>query len=97
MFNIILISITFLKLAYIFTLYKGSIIYDICNSAFDKAVVLKRFLTGMPGRFDTARGDPRLHGVIVTADENTGRATAIERLSLSPADIETHEQMKIER
>ena len=63
----------------------------------DKKVVLKRFLTGMPGRFDTARGDPRLHGVIVTADENTGRATAIERLSLSPADIETHEQRRIER
>ena len=62
----------------------------------DKAVVLKRFLTGMPGRFDTARGDPRLHGVIVTADENTGRATAIERLSLSPDDIENHEQRRIE-
>jgi len=26
----------------------------------------------------------------VTADETTGRATAIERLSLSPADIEAH-------
>lgn len=56
----------------------------------DKSVVLKRFLTGMPGRFDTARGDPRFHAVIVTADETTGRATAIERLSLSPADIEAH-------
>ena len=54
----------------------------------DKRVVLSRFLTGMPGRFDTARGDPRLHGVIVTADPATGRATAIERLSLTPADIE---------
>ena len=56
----------------------------------DKSVVLKRFQTGMPGRFDTARGDPRVHAVIVTADETTGRATAIERLSLSPADIEAH-------
>ena len=55
----------------------------------DKRVVLSRFLTGMPSRFDTARGDPRLHGVIVTADPATGRATAIERLSLTPADIET--------
>lgn len=54
----------------------------------DKRVVLSRFLTGMPGRFDTARGDPRLHAVIVTADSATGRATAIERLSLTPADIE---------
>ncbi len=54
----------------------------------DKRVVLNRFLTGMPGRFDTARGDPRLHAVIVTADTATGRATAIERLSLTAADIE---------
>ena len=54
----------------------------------DKRVVLNRFLTSMPGRFDTARGDPRLHGVIVTADSATGRATAIERLNLTPADIE---------
>jgi calcineurin-like phosphoesterase len=54
----------------------------------DKRVVLNRFLTGMPGRFDTARGDPRLHAVIVTADAATGQATAIERLSLTPADID---------
>ena len=54
----------------------------------DKQVVLKRFLTGMPGRFETASGDPRLHGVIVTANADTGRATGIERLSLTSADIE---------
>ena len=54
----------------------------------DKQVVLKRFLTGMPGRFNTASGDPRLHGVIVTADADPGRATSIERLSLTSADIE---------
>ncbi len=54
----------------------------------DKQVVLKRFKTGMPGRFDTARGDPRLHGVIVTTNPETGRATGIERLSLTPADVD---------
>lgn len=54
----------------------------------EKAVVLRRFLTALPGRFDTARGDPRLHGVLVSADAATGRATAIERLSLTPADLE---------
>jgi hypothetical protein len=31
---------------------------------------------------------PRLHGVIVSADAATGKATAIERLSLTPTDIE---------
>ncbi|HJN45183.1 MAG: TIGR00282 family metallophosphoesterase [Acidobacteria bacterium] len=55
----------------------------------DKRVVLNRFVTGMPGRFDTASGDPRLHGVIVTADAANGRATAVARLSLTVADIET--------
>jgi len=43
----------------------------------DKQVVLKRFKTGLPGRFDTARDDPRIHGVIVTADPETGLATGI--------------------
>ena len=54
----------------------------------DKRVILKRFVTGMPGRFDTASGDPRLHAVIVTADATSGRATAIDRLSWTMADIE---------
>ena len=54
----------------------------------DKQVVLKRFKTGLPGRFDTARGDPRIHGVIVTTDPETGLATGIERLSLTQADVD---------
>ncbi len=53
----------------------------------DKRVVLNRFLTSMPGRFDTATGDPRLHAVMVTADASTGHATGIERLSLTPSDL----------
>jgi hypothetical protein len=57
----------------------------------DKRVILNRFVTGLPGRFDTASGDPRLHAVIVTADTETGRATGIERLSLTVANIETPE------
>jgi 2',3'-cyclic-nucleotide 2'-phosphodiesterase len=52
-------------------------------------IALGRFLNAMPVRFDTARGDPRLHAVIVGADASTGRATSIERLSLTPADIES--------
>ena len=31
---------------------------------------------GLPARFETATGDPRLHAVVVDADEATGRATA---------------------
>jgi 2',3'-cyclic-nucleotide 2'-phosphodiesterase len=54
----------------------------------DKRVVLQRFLTGMPARYETATGDPRLHAVILTADADTGRATAIERLSLTAQQVE---------
>lgn len=54
----------------------------------ERRAVITRFLTGLPQRFETATENPRLHGVIVTADEATGRATAIDRLSLSSADLE---------
>ena len=49
---------------------------------------LARFLTGLPSRFDTATGDPRLHGVVVDVDPATGRALGIQPLSLAAADIE---------
>jgi hypothetical protein len=49
---------------------------------------LGRFLTGMPARFETATGNPRLNAVIVEADEATGRATDIERVSYSQQEIE---------
>ncbi len=50
--------------------------------------VIARFRTGMPNRFETAGGDPRLNGVLITADPATGRATAIERVSLSAAELD---------
>ena len=42
---------------------------------------LGKFLTGLPARFDTATENPRLNAVVIEADEQTGRATDIERLS----------------
>ncbi|MPY88506.1 MAG: TIGR00282 family metallophosphoesterase [Luteitalea sp.] len=53
----------------------------------EKGAALGRFLNAMPARFDTATGDPRLHAVIVTADPTTGRAAAIDRVSLTRAEI----------
>jgi metallophosphoesterase (TIGR00282 family) len=53
----------------------------------EKAPILQRFLTGMPQRFETAKGDPRLAAVIVEADPATGRATGIDRLLLSENDL----------
>ncbi len=54
----------------------------------EKAPVIAKFLSGLPARFETATGDPRLNGVVITADPATGRATGIERVSLSPSDID---------
>jgi metallophosphoesterase (TIGR00282 family) len=44
---------------------------------------LGRFLNALPARFETATANPRLNAVVVDADEETGRATDIERLSYS--------------
>jgi metallophosphoesterase (TIGR00282 family) len=49
----------------------------------DIDAALSRFLTGLPARFETATANPRLNAVIIEADEQTGRAVDIERLSYS--------------
>ena len=51
-------------------------------------LAMTRFVTGLPAKFESATGPGRLNGVIVTADLATGRATAIERLNLSHADVD---------
>jgi metallophosphoesterase (TIGR00282 family) len=48
---------------------------------------LNRFLTALPSRFETATANPRLNGVIVEADEQTGRALDVERLSYSLTEL----------
>ena len=47
----------------------------------DIRAALRRFLSGLPERFDIATGNPRLNAVVIDADEQTGRATHIERLT----------------
>jgi metallophosphoesterase (TIGR00282 family) len=49
---------------------------------------VNRFLTGLPSRFEPAIANPRLNAVIVDADEKTGRAVDIERLSYSLDELE---------
>jgi metallophosphoesterase (TIGR00282 family) len=53
----------------------------------EKEAVIQRFLTAMPGRFETAKGDPRFSAAVVTVDESTGKATAIERMLLAEGDL----------
>jgi metallophosphoesterase (TIGR00282 family) len=44
-----------------------------------KELIFERFLTSLPIRFETARGKPELHAVIVTVDESSGRAIDVRR------------------
>ena len=48
---------------------------------------LGRFLNAMPSRFEPATGNPRLNGVVVSADHLTGRASAVRRISYSESEL----------
>ena len=48
----------------------------------DKDMVLSRFLTGMSGKFEAAKGNPKLCAALITCDATTGRASAIQRIML---------------
>ena len=45
--------------------------------------VLKKFVTGVPHKFDVAKGDPTLEGAIVDVNMKTGKANSIERLRIA--------------
>jgi 2',3'-cyclic-nucleotide 2'-phosphodiesterase len=47
-----------------------------------KDTVIERFLTQLPNRFDVAKNDIRLQGVLLDIDQASGRANAIERISI---------------
>ncbi len=46
----------------------------------DRQAVIQRFLNQMPARFEVAKGDVRLSGVLLEADPETGRAISIQRI-----------------
>ncbi|MBV8113347.1 MAG: TIGR00282 family metallophosphoesterase [Silvibacterium sp.] len=48
----------------------------------EKELVLQRFLTGMPGKFEAAKGDPRMAATLIECDGRTGRAISTQRLLL---------------
>jgi len=45
-----------------------------------KEIVIERFLSGMPRRFETATDGVRLQGALVEVDPDTGRSLAIRRV-----------------
>jgi calcineurin-like phosphoesterase len=45
-------------------------------------LVLHRFLTGMPGKFEPAKGNPKMCATLVECDGSSGRANGIRRILL---------------
>jgi metallophosphoesterase (TIGR00282 family) len=48
----------------------------------EKGAVIERFLTGVPNKFEVARGEVFLQGVLLGIDPETGLSTAIERINM---------------
>lgn len=46
----------------------------------DKKTVLTRFITQLPQKFEVAKGDVEVQGVMITIDGSTKRCTSIERI-----------------
>lgn len=48
----------------------------------NKDIILNKFLTGMPARFEVAKGIAQLEAVVIDIDNETGRAADIQRIYL---------------
>jgi metallophosphoesterase (TIGR00282 family) len=48
----------------------------------EKELILAKFLTGMPGKFEAAKGNAKMCAALIQCDGATGRATHIERIML---------------
>jgi hypothetical protein len=48
----------------------------------EKEMVVQRFLTGMPGKFEAAKENPKMSATLIECDGATGRATHVQRMML---------------
>jgi calcineurin-like phosphoesterase len=48
----------------------------------EKNIILQRFLTSLPLRFEPAKDDPRFSAALIECDSSTGKASGIERIFL---------------
>jgi metallophosphoesterase (TIGR00282 family) len=59
------------------------------TGAFDSVIGMRKdepiqkFLTHLPAKFEVAKKDLRINAVVMTVDETSGRALAIERINLA--------------
>ncbi|SER59222.1 TIGR00282 family metallophosphoesterase [Salipaludibacillus aurantiacus] len=49
----------------------------------ERDVVIQRFLTSLPARFEVTKGREQCNGVFIKADNQTGRASDIKRISIN--------------
>lgn len=49
----------------------------------EKELVIKKFLTQLPVRFEVAKGPVQLNGVVVEIDTSSGKAKSIKRVNIS--------------
>jgi metallophosphoesterase (TIGR00282 family) len=47
-----------------------------------KDLILDRFLTQIPNKFEVAKGDVRLQGVVIEIDRSSGKGISIERINI---------------
>ena len=47
-----------------------------------KEEAITKFLSQLPVKFDVAKNNLRLNGVVVVVDEQTGKALSIERINI---------------
>ncbi len=57
-----------------------------------KEQVIKRFLYALPVRFEVAYGNPRIEGLFVEIDDETGRASKVERIREETGDFVADER-----
>ncbi len=48
----------------------------------ERELAVKKFLTGMPGKFEAAKGNPKMAATLVECDGGTGRAYGVRRFLL---------------
>jgi calcineurin-like phosphoesterase len=48
----------------------------------ERDLVLHKFRTGMPAKFEAAKENPKMCAALITCDLNTGHASAIQRIML---------------
>jgi len=48
----------------------------------EKDLVLKKFISGMPSKFEAAKGNPKMCAALIACDPSTGHALRIQRIML---------------